>query len=138
MPKIRVSMGEVLIKNAVLGVPRWKTPIFFSLLVICWSWNVSQSSLISRNLLYPENRLLAWSPSMVGWHIKRNVSVFDPLEHLLFQRFHALKSLYFKVYFSFTWHLEFSYTDLLQFKHKYIYLFATNLTNKQYNRQEQS
>ena len=30
MPRLRVSMGKFLIKNAVLGEPRWKTPNFFS------------------------------------------------------------------------------------------------------------
>ena len=62
---------------------------------------------------------------------KGNVSVLDQLGHSLLQWFHTLNSLYFKAYFSFEWHLESPYTDLLQFKHKCTYVFATNLNNKQ-------
>ena len=104
------------------------------------SWKVSRSDVISRSLFCPENWLHAWTwlTTMVGWQIKGNVWVLDQLEHSLFQWFHTLKSLYFKDYFSFTWHLEFPYTDLLQFKHKCTHLFATNVTSKQYTRQEQS
>ena len=140
MPRLRVSMGKFFIKNAVFGEPMKNTQIFFpwGLLFVCCSWNVSRNSLISRSLLCRENWLHAWSTTMVGWQIKGNVWVLDQLEYSLFQWFQTLKSLYFKVYFSFTWHLRFPYTDLLQFRHKCTYLLTTNLTNKQYTRQGQS
>ena len=59
---------------------------------------------------------------------------FGPARTFTLSLFHTLKSLYFKAYFSFTWNLESPYTDLLQFKHKCTYFFATNLKNKQYTR----
>ena len=94
---------------------------------------VSQSDLISRTLLCPEKLLGTHLVNDHGWLTK------ETFGHSLFQSFHTLKSLCFiKAYFSFTWHLESPYTDLLQFKHKCKYLFATNLKNKQYTRQEQS
>ena len=75
MPRLRVTMGKCLIKNAILEVPRWKKAPNFSpsgILFICCSWNVSWSGLISRSLIYPENWLHAWSTTMVGWQRKRS------------------------------------------------------------------
>ena len=73
-----------------------------------------------------KNSLLhAWSTTIAGW--KRKLLGFEPAKNSLFQWFHTLKSPYFKVYFSFTWHLESPYTDLLQFKHKCSCLLPTNL-----------
>ena len=84
---------------------------------------------IYRNLLCPEKLLDARMADHHGWLIEKTFG------HSLFQWFHTLKPLYFiKAYFSFTWHLESPYTDLLQFKHKCTYFFATNLKNKQYTR----
>ena len=66
---------------------------------------------------------------LVHQHDRLTMETFG---HSLFQQSHTLKSLCSKVYFSFTWHLESPYTDLLQFKHKCTYLFASSLKNKQY------
>ena len=71
--------------------------------------------------------LHAWSTTMVGW--QRKLLGFGPARTFTLSMILYTKSHYFKAYFSFTWHLE--YTDLLQFRHKCIYLLlATNWKNK--------
>ena len=70
-------------------------------------WGESAAGKKSKKLTSGRERL-----RMVGR--QRNIHILDQLEHSLFQWFYALKSLYFKVYFLFTWHLESPYTDLLQ------------------------
>ena len=137
MSRLRRSMGKILIKNATLGVPRWKKLKFFpmSSFVCFYSRNVSRSGLISKNFVWLHS---SWT-TMVGWERKLlGFGHSKQLEHSLFQWFHALKPLYFKAYFVLTWHLESLYTDILKFKHKCTDLFATNLKNKQHTRQEQS
>ena len=99
--------GKFLIKNAVLGVPRWKKPRIFPnkafYLFDCCSWNVSRSGLNFRNLNLSW-KVFAHLVDHYGW-LTKEISVLDQLEHSLFQLFHTLKSLYFKAYISFTWHL---------------------------------
>ena len=127
-----MGWGE-LVSQFMWGLVGEKIPKFFPTgSFVCCSWNVSQSSLISRTLLCSEKLLGTCLVDHLGWLTKKTFG------HSLFQWFHTLKSLYFKAYFSFTLHLESPYTDLNQFKHKSTYLFATNLKKKQYTRQEQS
>ena len=140
MAKLRVFVGKFLIKNTVLGVPRWKKrPIFphkaFCLIVV--------AEIFLKVALYLETYSVLKTPGcMPGrppWLAdKRNVWVLDQLEDSLLQWFNTLRFLYFKAYFSFTWHLKSPYTGLLQFKHKFTYLFTINLKIKPYIRQEQS
>ena len=140
MPILRESMGKVLIKNAVLRVPRWKkTQIFpheaFCLFVVAGMYFEVALLLESYSVLETPGCTPVWPPWLVD---KGNFWVLDQLEHSPSQWFYTVNSLYFEVYFSFTWYLESLYTDLLQFKHKCTYLSASSLKNKQYNRQEQS
>ena len=146
MPRLRRSMGKFLIKNAVLGVARWKNLCLstWDLLFVCCSWYVSRSglsSIFSRQRRFLEIYsvlkkcwLHTWSTTMINWQTK--CLGFGPARTFTFSIFHIFKLLYFKAYVLFTWHLESPSTDLLQFKHKCTYLFATNSKNKQYNRQE--
>ena len=106
-----------------------KPPNFSSwaLLFVCFNWNVSGSGLVSRNLLCPEKLVVTrFVDPMVSWQRAFTLWTFT---HSAF---------YFNAYFSFRWNLEPPCTDLLQFKHKCTYLFATNLKNKQYTRYVQS
>ena len=84
-----------------------------------------ETSVLKNSLLH------AWSITIAGW--KKKLLGFEPAKISLFQWFDTLKSPYLKVYFSFTWHLESPYIDLLQFKHKCSYLLLTNLKKTIYH-----
>ena len=107
MPRLGVSMGKFFIRNAVLGVPRWKNPQVFPHEVLCL-YVVAEMFL--KMALYLETYSVVKTGCAPGWPAwvadQGDVWVLDQLEHSLFQWFHTLRSLCSKAYFSFTWHVE--------------------------------
>ena len=133
MPRLRVTIGTFFIENAVLGVPRWKEAPYFSPYMFCLF--VAAEIFLQVAIFLEAYSVLknAWSTTMVGWQRKR--LVFWPAKTFTLPLISYSQISYFKAYFLFTWHLKFSYTDLLQFKYKCTYLCVTSLKNKQYTRQ---
>ena len=128
MPRLQISMGKCLIKNAILGVSRWKAPKFYPHKSFCLFALAEMFLWVALFLEVYSVLKTGCMPGWPAWLADKSKEMFG----------FWIRSLCFKVYFLFIWHQEFPYTDLLQFKHKCTYLFATNLTNKQYTKQEQS
>ena len=129
MPKLQGTAGKFLIKNAVLGVPRWKRPKLVSirsLVFVVAEMFLEVALFLETSYVLKNVWVHMWFTSWLTWLADKSNFWTFTLSAVSYSYISLFESLIFI-------HMtpRISIKGLVQFKHKCTCLFATNLKNKQ-------